>query len=321
MKNFKNEERQIGVELEFYGLKPKDAANLLNEKINGKVEHRNSALSVIKADDGEYKLETDAKLIQKLAESSKKNKLEDKIDYDGALKDILSVISDELVPTELVTPPIKIKDLKKINQLQEILVANGASGTTQSFRFAFAAQLNPEAESLEPDYILKVLKSFIMLTDWIKEQTFMDLTRKLTSYAGDFPKDYVLKIFNENYNPDIDSFISDYLKFNPTRNRGLDLLPLLAFINEEKVMSKVQDERVNKRPTFHYRLPNSQLNLKSWTIEVEWSRWKLVENITKDEKLFNKMCEHFYDIQRGSSDLKPSDWLREANNYVETFRS
>lgn len=321
MKNYDNKERQIGIELEFYGLSPKLAAELVAEELGGKVKHHNSAVSTVDTDYGSFKIEIDAELIKNLAASSEKNKLENKLDYDGTIKDMISILSDEVVPTELVSPPLKIKDIKVINRLQEVFLEHGACGTTQSFRFAFAAQLNPEVESLEPSYILNTLKTFIMLTEWIKAQTFMDLTRKLTSYAGDFPKEYMLKIFDDSYNPNITELIDDYLEFNPTRNRGLDLLPLFAFIDQEKVMSKVQDERVNKRPTFHYRLPNSQLSLKSWTVEVEWSRWKLVEAITKDKEFFKMMSSHFYSVLQGTDATKINDWLRETNNYVESFRS
>ena len=320
MKNFNNEKRKIGIELEFYGLTPEQAAQVVAECLDGKIVRKHKALYKVESSKGTFKLETDAKLLKKLSASSELNRKQEKIDYDGAIRDIISLVSDEIVPTELITPPLLIEDISLVNRLQEELVNKGALGTAESFRFAFAAQLNPDVQSLEVDYILKHLKAFIMLSEWLKKQISIDFTRKLTSHASDFPKAYNIKIFHPDYSPTLDEFIEDYLEFSPTRNMGLDLLPLFDYLNHELVASKIKDERIQARPTFHYRLPNCQLGLRSWNIEVEWQRWLLIEKLVENQELYEKMSKHFYDIYtKKDRDLFPN-WLREASNYVEMIR-
>lgn len=321
MKNFKDEPRKIGVELEFYGLNPEESAQIISKCLGGKAIRKHEALYEVESSHGTFFLETDAKLLKKLSASSEDNRKKKKLDYDGALRDVISFISDEIVPTELITPPLLVEELKLVNQMQDELVKNGAAGTAESFRFAFAAQLNPDVPSIEVDSILKHLKAFIMLSKWLKKQIDIDFTRKLTGHASDFPKNYNIKIFHPDYSPTLKEFIEDYLKANPTRNMGLDLLPLFDFLDHKLVASKLKDERIQARPTFHYRLPNCQLGLRSWNIEVEWQRWLLVEKLVENSDLFEKMSQHFYDIHtKKDKELFPN-WLREASNYVELIRS
>lgn len=317
MKNYKDEPRKIGIELEFYGITPERAAELVKKEIGGSTEKVHNDLFKVKSAYGTFQIETDAELIKKLSEASEKNKNENKSDIDGVVVSAIKIISNEIVPSELVTPPLKIEDMSLVTDLQDVFLKEGAQGTTESFRFAFAAQLNPEVESLEVDYILNILKSFILLSDWLKSQIGMNITRKLTSFASDFPEAYCKKIFTADYSPSLEEFIDDYLEDNPTRNRGLDLLPLFAFIDRQKVDSVVGDERVKSRPTFHYRLPNSQIGLRSWNIEVEWSRWLVIEKLSKNKKLFSLVCRHYDDF---INKREKTDWLQEMNNYVEVLR-
>ena len=65
-----------------------------------------------------------------------------------------------------------------------------------------------------------------------------DMTRRLLSFAEPFPDEYVRLIADDNYWPDLSALIDDYLKWNPSRDRDLDMLPLLAFVDEERVRKK-----------------------------------------------------------------------------------
>lgn len=319
MKNYKGEIRKVGVELEFHGLSPKEAAQVVSKTLSGNIKEKTLDDVEVETHSGTYRFETDARFLKKLSKASVDNIKEETVDYEGSFRDVISGLSKEFVPTELVSPPLNFNSLDEVNKIQKALVAAGAAGTSESVRFAFGAQLNPEIRSQDPSEVLKTIKAFAILSVWLKNQIQMDLTRVLTSFAGDFPKDYILHVFSKEGVESFDELIDDYLRFNPTRNRSLDMLPLFAFVDEERVRKKVPDQKINKRPTYHYRLPNSQLSLESWSIVVEWKRWLIVEKLVdSDEELFSKISLRYLDFV--NSKISEKDWLVDSNNYVETLR-
>lgn len=320
MKNFKNEPRQIGIELEFSGLNPKEAAEIVNDVVAGSIKEVHRDLYEVESKLGTFELETDASFVKNLSQASKENQDNDSFDYEGILRDTIQSFSEEFIPTELVGPPIEIKDLPEIVQIQRALTEAGAKGSTDAVHFIFGAQLNPEVESLETEYILRILQSFLMLSDWLKNQIQIELVRKLSAFAADFPRDYQLKILAEDYAPDQDRFIDDYLALNPTRYRSLDLLPLLSFIDRDRVMNNIPDQKVNTRPTFHYRLPNSYMSMDSWNIGIEWKRWLLVEKLAKSDEQFRAMQKRYLQRLRTPLEFSATDWLIESNNFVEFLR-
>jgi len=95
-----------------------------------------------------------------------------------------------------------------------------------------------------------------MASPWLWRAIDPDTTRRLLNFAEPFPDEYVRLLAGESYWPDESALIDDYVRLNPTRNRDLDMLPLLAFLDEDRVRSKLPDEKINPRPTFHYRLPD-----------------------------------------------------------------
>ena len=74
-----------------------------------------------------------------------------------------------------------------------------------------------------------------------------------------------------------------------TRNRELDLLPLLAAIDKDAVTAALaMSRRPYVRPS-HYRLPNTRLGQDGWSVLVEWERWLSVEELATDKKLLETM--------------------------------
>ena len=61
-----------------------------------------------------------------------------------------------------------------------------------------------------------------------------DSTRAPLGFADPFPIEYARLLAAPDYWPDIPSLIDDYLAFNPTRNRDLDMLPLLLHFDEAR---------------------------------------------------------------------------------------
>jgi hypothetical protein len=85
-----------------------------------------------------------------------------------------------------------------------------------------------------------------------------------------------------DYWPGLSAFIDDYLDANPTRNRDLDLLPLLLHLDEPRVRAALPDEKINARPTFHYRLPDARVSDPGWSIAPDWNRWVAVERLAAE---------------------------------------
>jgi hypothetical protein len=109
-----------------------------------------------------------------------------------------------------------------------------------------------------------------------------DATRDLLGFADPFPIEYIRKLANPDYWPAMDDFIDDYLAANPTRNRDLDLLPLLLHFDERRVRAVLPNEKINGRPTFHYRLPDARVSDPGWSIAPDWNRWIAVERLASD---------------------------------------
>ncbi|EPZ49725.1 putative amidoligase enzyme [Bacteriovorax sp. BAL6_X] len=319
-KNYKNKNRRVGFEIEFQGLTPEKTAVLIADNIGGDVDKVSDACFKIHTEHGVFQVEIDAKFLKELAASSERNTKVKKIDFEGVLKDILEPITQELVPTEIVSPPIEEDNFDVIRKIEEVLHSAGARGTNESSYFAFAMQFNPEITSKESAYLLSILRSYILLSTWLHSQIDIGLTRELTGYVDDFPNDYAELVLDHTYKPDLSKLIDDYLEYNPTRNRGLDFLPLFLFLDEDRVRNVVTDERIKPRPTFHYRLPSCQLGLESWNIFVEWKRWRLLEKVASDKKMISKMSKSFIDLYNDSSLNFEKKWLRLSNHYIEDFR-
>jgi hypothetical protein len=113
----------------------------------------------------------------------------------------------------------------------------------------------------------------------------MDPARRALRFATAYPLAYRRLLFAPDYAPDMPALISDYLRHNPTRNRGLDLLPLFAHLDPLRVRAAVHDPRIKSRPTFHFRLPNSQVGTPGWRISDEWRVWLEVERLASDRRL------------------------------------
>lgn len=81
------------------------------------------------------------------------------------------------------------------------------------------------------------------MQDFLNKDAKVDIARKITPYIDNFPKEYIIKILQEDYKPTMEELIQDYLKFNPTRNRSLDMLPIFAYINEKQVRKILPKEK------------------------------------------------------------------------------
>jgi hypothetical protein len=325
--NFQGRVRRVGIEIELAGLPPQDIAKLVQELFGGEIclisPHR---LKVVDARWGAFVIELDtqyahpdAKVLEEVPRRDtewERQRHQMRVDFHNRTRELIGDVVTGLVPTEIVCPPVPWDELEALDALFAALHAHGAKGTDASLLYGFGLHLNPEVASLEVSQLLYQLRAYLLLAAWLRKEIDIDITREVLPHANPFPKDYALKVLAADYAPDLDGLIADYIAFNPTRNRELDLYPLFAYLRPDYPHELFTHKLVKPRPTFHYRLPNAQLSRPGWGAVVEWNRWVITERLAADhEDLAARAARYVrYHTQPPLTRWldKLRDWIREA---------
>ena len=276
--------RRVGIEIELQGVDVHDLAELTAETLGGTVERVSSVeFNVGVPDLGEFRVEVDFKLLKDLAREGE-GRIEDGEEglMDFAVE-LLGGASAVLVPCEIVTPPMPMESMAEpMDALVERLRLAGAKGTRHSVLYAFGVHLNVEPPDLEAGTVLAYLRAFVCLYDWVVEEGRVDVSRQISPYIRPYTRDYDLLVSNPDYAPDWPGLVDDYLEHNPTRDRALDMLPLFAHVDKERVTAVVDDPLIKPRPALHYRLANSCVDEDDWSIANPWNRWMHIERLASD---------------------------------------
>lgn len=281
------EPRRVGVEMEMAGIDPERIANEVVEVVGGSFESESAFSGTVRDTEfGDFGIELDAEVLtsRRYLDSLKAVG----IDIEpGQLRDnlegVISRVAGLVVPHELVCPPVKVADLAHIDDIRRGLCRAGAKGTQSSALYAFGLQFNVDIAERSGPHLVSVLRAFFLLFPEICEREQIDFSRKLTPFVQHFPEDFVAHVLNPDYAPDLETLIDDYLAFTPTRNRPLDLLPLFAWIDRERVMAApVERELIKPRPTWHYRLPNCLIDNPDWSLRDPWGEWVRIESLAAD---------------------------------------
>lgn len=231
----------------------------------------------------------------------------DRSQLEKPLDTLLGWLAELVVPFEVTTPPIPLGELSRVDELRAALAERKARGTGSRLRYAFGLHLNPEAPSLEVESILRHLRAFLLLYERLVDDSEVDLTRRITPFIDEFPAAYRRLVLDPGYAPSIEELAADYVAHNPTRNRALDLLPLLAHrLGADRLEGLPEEERRVPRPTYHYRLPDCRLDEPSWTVAEEWNRWLEVERLAARPDELARRCE----AERPAPSELPSFWRR-----------
>ena len=299
--NFNNKEgepRKVGFELEFGNLTVRETTDALQNRLGGRIRKNNPfCFEILDSSIGRLKIERDAEFLNSVKHREALGKIN--VDLPDTLVDEIESgvdrLSSFLIPCEIVTDPLAFQNFPKLNEIVNTLNALDAKGTQDSILYAFGLHLNPSVPDLEPETLAAYLQSFLLLSDWIIEDSGVDFSRRFfTSFIDPFPQPYVERMLDANakHTPDMKAFIDDYLEFNPTRNRGLDLLPVLCEIDMDRVIAGVVEEErslVGNRPAFHYRLPDCRIGDANWSIANQWNYWWYVEAIASDNDLRSEL--------------------------------
>ena len=292
--NAKGQPRKVGFELEYTGIELAETATLLQDLFGGTIEEEHkSSYRVAHTEFGDFTIMFDAQMFQRLsADVARERALDPENDSLKAMAEkFLAPLAAGWVPNEIVTPPIPLDRLQEMERLTIALRDAGAKGTGASPIYAFGMHINAELPGVPPEQLKDYIAAFVLLQERLQFEGQMDLTRQLSQFAKLFPDDYIEFILQPDYAPNLTDLITDYLQFNPTRNRALDMLPAFSHLEPELVGSLLNDGLTQARPTFHYRLPNCSLDKPDWSILDEWALWVSVEALAEDKDRLAHMSQ------------------------------
>jgi Putative amidoligase enzyme len=277
--NERGELRTVGVEVEFVGPTAERTIRALQEALGGEVlEEDPHAFCLRDSSLGSMTVELDSRILH----PGKGNKGQGRV--LPRIAAWFGFAASYLVPCELVSGPVPLDRLHELDRVLTVLRELGAKGTQDGPFYAFGLHFNPEIPRQDAETVASFMKSFVLLNPWLRREVAPDATRDLLGFADPFPAEYVRMVAAPDYWPDIARFIDDYLAANPTRNRDLDLLPLLHHLDAPRVRAVLPNEKINGRPTFHYRLPDARVSDPGWSIAPEWNRWVSVERLAADRE-------------------------------------
>jgi len=300
--------RRIGVEIEFGGIDLDRAAGLVEQVFGGDVEKPGAhTRKVTGTDIGDFEIELDAQVVHPKADAD---------EFEKKAKEWIGDISANFVPTEIVGPPAPLDALDDFDKLIKALRDAGAEGTEDGLSYAFGLQLNPEVPTTDAGGILRILQAYVLMSPLLRKRIRVDPLRRILPYVDPFPADYARRILKPDYAPDLAQLIDDFIRDNPTRNRELDMLPLFMHLDKDRVRSKLDNPLIKARPTFHYRLPNTNLADPAWNVTVEWNRWVSVERLAADERRLEQLAKTY--LARNPDDF--IDWITvRAREFLDDF--
>lgn len=314
--NAKGEERRCGVEIEYTGVPLAHAANIVAGLWRGKITCKHTHLAEIHTGLGDFSVELDVAWMRKLSEQAEAERALEQFPLAETTDKMLAPFVEAIAPHEIVTPPLPFSRLHELDILVERLREAGAKGTSDSVIYAFGVHLNPELPALDAGTITRYLQAFLLLYEWMKDAMQVDATRMLTGFARGFPMDYMRLVLSPSYRPDMTQLIEDYLDYNPTRNRALDMLPLFTYIDEKRVRAVVTDTLVKARPTFHFRLPNCHIDRPGWSLAEAWGYWLEVEKLAGDTERLQKMQAAWTKYHESPLYLLDNRWREETHQWL-----
>jgi len=312
VKNAAGKERKVGLELEFAGLELKKAAEIIQTLYGGEIDRSHKYEYNIKNTElGKFRVELDARLLRKMAEQDIFKKMGFSVKENSigkSLEDILDKLAKTVVPLEVVMPPVSIRLLTELEKLRKALYDHKAEGTKVSIVHIFGMHLNIETPDLQVKTILRYMRAFLLVYPWLLEKMNIDISRKISPFVDPFPAKFTAKILDVAYEPSKKQLIDDYLEYNPTRNRPLDLLPIIGMLNKQKVNRILESEKNTPRPAFHYRMPNSRIEDSQWTFTEEWNYWSVIENLAYEDEMLKKLSRLYLARKNKSWGLFKREW-------------
>ena len=291
--------RRIGVEIEFAGMTPADTAAVLQGLWGGTAEGDDPVM-VRGGRLGDMRVVIDSALAR-----------------TGAEGVLLAALGD-LVPVEVVTPPLDPSDLPQADRLVAALRGRGARGTRDALRFGFGMHFNVELAGAAA--VVPVVRAYGLLEDWLRAADPPDPARRVLPFVDPWPRALVDLLAADGAGWTVQDLAAAYLELTPTRNRGLDLLPVLEHLVPQAVHAALAPGQAKGgRPAFHYRLPEARVDEAGWSVAYEWNRWVVVERVAARPGLLDALAEEWQAHRSALFTIRP-DWARAVEDHLLAAR-
>jgi hypothetical protein len=301
--------RQVGFELEFTGLDLEQTTQVVSMALDGTRISESAAACVVAVPElGEFTVELDWDFLKRKAARQE-------TDQPGEWIDLLSQAAAWLVPMEVVCPPMAVSDLHRLDPLVSGLRRAGARGTKDSMIAAYGVHINVESPSLDAAVLFDYLRAFSLLQWWLVAAHEVDMARRISPYVDLYSETYLQVLFSRN-SPDLTRIATDYLDHNASRNRALDLLPLLSCVHSDMVENAVVDPKIKPRPAFHYRLPNCQIDNPDWSLARPWNLWWVVEELAQRPDDLTLLGDRFLSLHRPLIGVNRSEWTAWMDQWI-----
>ena len=316
--NSRGEIRRAGFELEYNGVDIERSAQIVRDVFGGEIVPESTFVHHVRGTRfGDFQVEIDAKLLKDKAYEAPLRAVGIDVSDSRWLENALLGIASTVVPIEISAPPIPVTQLAPLEELRRRLRDERARGTRASILYAFGMHINPEIAGDDPAAMRETIRAFVLLYPWLARRAKLDFTRSMTAYINPFPPAYVTSVLMYKRRVTAEELIDEYLEHNPTRNRPLDMLPLLTWLDRDRVARRVPDMALVKgRPTYHYRLPNCMIDEPDWTLAREWSAWVAVERLASDPQLIEEMAAEYEQAQRQSFTPFYEKWPNVLEEYM-----
>ena len=274
--------RAVGVELEFGALAPERAADIAGRTLGGRVSAVSAAewrLEGARIDDapvGEVKIYLDTAL---------RPEGRDRAAVAGV------ALARQIVPIEIVTPPLPQTALPALERLVDALRDAGAEGSRSHLLHGFGLHLNVTLADPEHGADLpRIARAFALLEPWLRLRDPLDLARRALPFTQPFPEPFVdaLAALPDGDAADLFDLLDTHIT---SRNHGLDLLPAYAALAPRRFADHPgASGAVSARPAYHYRMGESRVDEPAWSLGYEWRRWWLVERVGADAGLTGRLA-------------------------------
>ncbi|WP_018865491.1 MULTISPECIES: amidoligase family protein [unclassified Thioalkalivibrio] len=311
--------RRIGVEIEMAGVSLETMAETVKDEFGGHIESDSAFVFHVRDTDvGDFQLELDARVLKDRGYREHLARLGIELDDsdEAALERWLADAAGRLVPHEIVAPPIATADLPRLDRVRAALQQAGALGTERSFLYAFGLQINIEVHRTDAEWLLAILRSFLLMVEVLTAAGAIDLARRLSPYIRSFPGPFVRYVLDPDFRPDRAGLIDAYLAHNPTRNRPLDLLPLFAHLDSDRIdAAPVEHELIKPRPAFHYRLPNCEIDDPDWSLARPFNGWVEVERLAADPERLERLSREYLERPGQALGRWADDWSQRLRDW------
>lgn len=254
---------RVGVEVEFGGLSERQVAKSLAIWLGGRSTKVDAySYKVSSRQFGHWVAELDTAWRDEIALAG----------------DLGASVAREIIPVEIVTPPLQRSDLGIVDTMLRRLAALGARGSRSTLVGAYGIHFNPE-EHWPQRRLVPIARSFAALEPWLRHVSDLDIARRALPFINPWPPALVRVLLSPGAAVlDAASFATLYLQHVRTRNHGLDLLPILRHLDGATVNASL-GATGSARPTYHFRLPECRLDEAGWSLQREWAKWRIVETV------------------------------------------